>query len=277
LLDSAPAPLEGHFSGPDPTRRQGLAAGRPPIFIVPGMNGYLEPQQSYTRGLHRDQSFWVFELPGLRNNAPVLTRVEDIAQTFCDTLVCSQPAGPVHLASFCLGAYIAIEMERRLRQAGREVRKLVMVDPALPRSLVDLHESGKWDSQAAAERLRSEERRRVLEVRYRGILLRYRGKGRDPLLMKYPGQEFSINARAKLMAALHCYKPAPVPGTVHLVSSRDRNTGHLAPAASPSAWDHFIPRRRIHIAGETHLDVLASRGGTTAALIQKIYDAPVEH
>jgi hypothetical protein len=72
-------------------------------------------------------------------------RIEDIADRALLDILEAQPSGPYHLAGFCHGGYVALEIARRLREAGEEVPLVILLHtwyaPATPlrfeRSLIE--------------------------------------------------------------------------------------------------------------------------------------------
>ena len=257
---------------PGTTPQPGPAGTRPPIFAVHGKQGFMLPLKEFFAALQPDQKFIMFELPGLRTEGERLRRIEEIAQAYCDELVQQYPQGPIHLAGFCIGCLIAIEMAVRLSKAGRPVTRLVLVEPNLAQALGDLYRSGQWDDAQAAARHQDEGLRTRYEQAYRFQLMGRKERGRDPLAKRHPGHEFSIDARAKLMAAYMVYKPAPVPVEAHVVMSKGRNRMLKVDTANPIYWDRIIPQRKVYMCGQNHDELLHQASGDTAALIQRIFD-----
>ncbi len=247
---------------------------RPPIFAVHGMQGFMLPRKDFMLGLHPEQELHMFELPGIRDKTTRLKSVEAIAERYCQQMTEKCPVGPLHLAGFCMGAFIAIEMAARLADLGRPVSKLVLIEPNVPSMLGDLYRKGQWDNAGAIAAYGSESRRAAGDAYTRRLLLRQKENGGDHLQKRYPGYEFSIDARAKLLGAFHTYHPRLLSSPVHVILSKDRQLilKELVDLSVPSVWDKFIPNRKIHIAGESHTAVLDSSSGKTAALIQKIFD-----
>lgn len=251
------------------------AAGRrPPIFSVHGRGGYMLPAKGFFTGLHPQQKFHMFELPGLRAGTPqqARRRVEDIAQVYCDQLTAQYPQGPIHLAAFCAGCMIGMEMATRFSKAGRPVTRLVLVDPNIPQALAGLHRQGQWDDPVAIEEYAGEATRQKIEGIYRQQIMNDKARGRDPLERDHPGEDFSVNARAKLLAAFMVYKPEPVPVLAHVIMSEGRNSMLKLDAAQPTYWDRIIPSRKVHLCPGGHEEMLRTDTRETAALIQRIFD-----
>jgi thioesterase domain-containing protein len=276
LLASASTPerLAASLRDMLPAAATAPVRAKPPIFSVHGMHGFMLPRKDFLAGLHPGQEFHMFELPGLRDGSPPLTSVEQIAQRYCEQLGARYPQGPLRLTGFCMGSLIALEMSVQLARSGRPVQKLVLVEPNMSSTLDELWIRDLWHDPEAARQYASEARRRETEAMFRERLLRQQHAGKDRFLARYAGYEFSVDARAALMAAFAIYKPATVSSTVHVVVSSDRES-RLDPlnGSGPSVWDAFIPDRRLYVAGQSHIDVLHSANGTTSRMMQRIFDA----
>src|SRR5262245_39103927 len=105
--------------------------GRPPIFLVHGRLGYFLPKPEFRQAFAEGQELFIFELPGIRGGQS-LDRTEDIAAVYVAKLVDRYPQGPILIASFCVGALIALEMASQLAAKGRSIAQLVLLDPSLP-------------------------------------------------------------------------------------------------------------------------------------------------
>ena len=106
---------------------------RPPIFIVHGRLGYTLPKPEFRQAFAKGQELFVFELPGIRGGLS-FDRTEDIAAAYVAKLVEHYPKGPVLIASFCVGALIALEMASQLAARDRPVAQLILLDPSLPKN-----------------------------------------------------------------------------------------------------------------------------------------------
>jgi thioesterase domain-containing protein len=258
-------------------------ATRPPIFIVHGRMGFILPQPGFRQAFAEGQELHVFELPGLRGGESC-SRVEDIAANYVAQIVKRQPQGPILLAAFCVGAFIALEMAAQLAEKGRPVTQIVLLDPSLPsdrpanvkrelkRKARRTHgkehrPSGIWLQaklmlhrlQTFARSLTDKDAEFAEDVRrFRERLMEKEELGRS----KLPGQPQSIEARAKLQAALWHYRPSPVDVPVVILTSPDRQSEY--------PWNGLIPRRRLQLAFDKHSEVSTAVG---ARHLQSIFDA----
>ena len=250
--------------------------GRPPIFLVHGRLGYTLPKPEFRQAFAEGQELFVFELPGIRGGQS-LDRTEDIAAVYVAKLVEHYPQGPILIASFCVGALIALEMASQLASLGRPVAQLVLLDPSLPENrpvnvkrelkkkarMKGRQPSKLWmGAQLVFHRLGTFARSLVRKdssddlARLRDRLLKKEQRGRA----KSPTE--SIDARAKLQLALLQTRPRSFDGPVDLLASPERDP------AEP--WGRLMPQLRVHNVLEKHGDISTAVG---ARVMQSIFDA----
>ncbi len=101
---------------------------KPPFFFVHGLGGSVLRFRDLARHLAPDQPFFGIQAQGLDGTQPCLQRVEDMADVYLEHLRVAQPVGPYYLGGYSFGGYVALEMARRLRARGEEIRALVLLD-----------------------------------------------------------------------------------------------------------------------------------------------------
>lgn len=258
------------------------ATTRPPIFLVHGRKGFVLPRPTFRQAFAEGQELHVFELPGIREGRSY-DRIEDVAAVYVAQLVERYPQGPILLASFCVGALIALEMACQLAEIGRPVGQLVLLDPGLPKNRPQnikreiknkarlaygeaYRPSKTWlRTQLLLHRLRTFAHRMMRKkadfsedlLRSRNRLLSQEQRGRS----KLPGQPQAIDARAKLHAALRHYRPRIFDGPVTILSSPERDPNY--------PWNGLLPRRRVQLVFEKH----EVSSATAARLLQSTFDA----
>jgi thioesterase domain-containing protein len=256
-------------------------AARPPIFLIHGRAGFTLPQPDFRKAFGEGQELHVFELPGIRGGQSY-DRLEDIAGVYVAQLVERYPQGPILIASFCVGALIAIEMAAQLAARGRPVTQLVLLDPSLPKNRgVDVKRELKRrirrDHGDSYKPLPGMMRMQMLLHRLREAARRMTGREEDPaeamerfrerLLTKQERgrsktQPESIDARAKLQVAMSRYKLREFDGPVEILASPEREMD--------SPWAELLPRRRVRRVFEKHSEIST---GKAASLMQSIFDA----
>jgi thioesterase domain-containing protein len=94
---------------------------RPPIFAVPGHNGYVFAFRALARALGDDQPLFGLQPPGLEEGTTPLERVEEVARSFAEQIRSVRPEGPCVVAGLCAGGMTAFEVGRSLAREGRDV------------------------------------------------------------------------------------------------------------------------------------------------------------
>jgi thioesterase domain-containing protein/acyl carrier protein len=251
------------------SRRTGQAtATEPPIFTVPGQQGYMLPKTTFFTGLKPGQRFHFFELPGLRDKQQPAVTVRELASRYRAEMMAQNPTGPIRLASFCMGGMVAIEMACQLIEHGIP-HSLVLVEPSVPLVLWKAYAKGIWKPGQRAPFLESEQLRQRNALALENKLVAQALAGKDGLSARYPDQQFSVQARAKFWTAtsFHCPRRCPCPVTI--LASGERQSNY---AASPSLWDELLPERKIVLIGRSHREVLDSPEGITAAALVAAFE-----
>jgi amino acid adenylation domain-containing protein len=104
------------------------AGTKPPLFFVHGLGGTVMRFQELARHMAPDQPFLCFQAQGIDGELPVLRRVDDMAQLYCEHVRKAQPEGPYYLGGYSFGGLVALEVARRLVEAGQEIGMLALVD-----------------------------------------------------------------------------------------------------------------------------------------------------
>lgn len=103
---------------------------QPPLFGVHVLGRKEEYYRPLAAQLGHDQPLLGLSVGLLTQDTPV--GVEDTARHYFDDIQLHYPTGPISLAAVSLGSYIAFELARQLRAAGREVRLLALFDAEGP-------------------------------------------------------------------------------------------------------------------------------------------------
>jgi thioesterase domain-containing protein len=265
--------------------RQGalpLSPRNAPIFVVHGRGGYTVPRPEFHQGLARGSRLVMFELPGIRGNAPYLRTLPEIAAAYVAQIGRDYPRGPVHLAAFCAGGLIALEMAAQLRAAGRPLAGLVLLDPSVP-DRVRLRHRLLQRLQAAPNNTAAQRKYAMLQggggthgllhslewrLRLWSCILRenwldrLRHKGS---FWKHRHAGLKVLPRAALIVAYRFGWPAPYDGPVGLIASEDRAAEFADPA---SIWGRLIPQRQMAILARHHDDIGQANAAEVAARME---------
>jgi acyl-CoA synthetase (AMP-forming)/AMP-acid ligase II/thioesterase domain-containing protein/SAM-dependent methyltransferase/acyl carrier protein len=113
----------------------------PPLFCVPGAGSDALALRDLARALPPSRSFYAFQYPGLNGQAQRHRSLGELAGHFADALCAVYPVGPCLLAGTSSGGRVAAEMARQLRERGRHVPFVGLLDtygPGYPRVRRDL-------------------------------------------------------------------------------------------------------------------------------------------
>ncbi len=112
----------------------------PPLFFVHGLGGTVLRFHELAQRMRPDQPFYGIQARGLNGKEACLSRVDDMAEYYLEQLRGVQPEGPYFLGGYSFGGLVALEMARRLIEAGQVVGLLALVDtyPGAPKSTSSL-------------------------------------------------------------------------------------------------------------------------------------------
>ena len=104
---------------------------KPPVFFVPPASGSPLCYVELALQLGDAQPAYGLQAPGLYDDAPLITRLEDMAAYYVAAMRYVQPAGPYHLVGWSFGSMVAFEMARLLEQQHEAVAFLGLLDTGL--------------------------------------------------------------------------------------------------------------------------------------------------
>lgn len=258
------------------------------FFVVHGRGGYTSLRPEFRAGLKADRKLTMFELPGIRGDREPIWNIRELARIYVDQIHAEQPEGQVHLAAFCSGSFIALEMADLLREDGRPLERLVLIDPLVPAELKARHEveraleqrpgslsdeqyfklTGRWrDTALDAAAVRDGQERMAKRF------LTQMGEGRMAFMKRYAGLGFADWPRAVLMT-LYCYAwPRPFVGQTYVLASKQRVAEMTH---NNSIWRRFTPNLKIAVLTDRHDQLGKGAVGTrTAAKLEEAMAAPV--
>lgn len=276
------AVLSGDGSEADASSRE-----RETLFVVHGKGGYTIPRPEFLAGLSPDVRLHMFELPGIRGDAPFPRSLQEVARAYVDEIDRVKPEGPVRLAAFCSGGLIALEMVGLLSERGRAPEALVLLDPGTPWPIPDrfaaetalrdkrLNLPAAWKLFGTVGRLpgniafleplfmRSRVRRelRILQKVKDGHTAPSR---RDT---RYGAMGLKPEPRAWLFASYRHAWPASVSTKAHILASRTRSPSFLE---TGGLWDHLLPNRTVHVIVEDHQNILSGASSEVSAAMETL-------
>ncbi|MGF7082762.1 amino acid adenylation domain-containing protein [Mucilaginibacter sp. UYCu711] len=111
-----------------PIKRTG---NKRPLYIVCGTGGTIYTFKQFVNLLDQQQPVYGLQQPELDelNDFPIT--IEEIATKYIAEILIQNPNGPYALSGHCVGGIIAFEMAKQLRQMGKEVILLAILDTVL--------------------------------------------------------------------------------------------------------------------------------------------------
>jgi thioesterase domain-containing protein/acyl carrier protein len=102
--------------------------GSTPLFIFHGVGGTVVEFAALGKLIDVPGEVFAVQAQGVDGTLPPLESVEEMADLYVDSVRQKQPAGPYWLCGYSFGGLLAIEVARRLKQAGEEIALLVLID-----------------------------------------------------------------------------------------------------------------------------------------------------
>ncbi|MFI4868021.1 MAG: amino acid adenylation domain-containing protein [Steroidobacterales bacterium] len=261
----------------------------PPFFCVPGIGG--EVLQLHRLGVHLGTDRPLFAFRWTPETCLTAT-VSEIAAPYVAAMLAVQPAGPFYLGGYCLGAVVAYEIARQLKEQGHEIGMLAIIDqrnpawrltlrgslPALYHTLVNSARlvRDEWDPLGAARwiiggigRKARKWSRRLLGLRPAAAAAVDPGRALHEQ-MRLPGEAY--------LPALRSYRPEPstVPIALFraLVTPRQRlpldHTLGWSALAQGEVTVHKVAGDHISITTEPHVRDLAKALSETLDAAQRV-------
>jgi pimeloyl-ACP methyl ester carboxylesterase len=110
--------------------------GRPPLFCIHNYSGYVLDYYRLAARLDPDRRVYGVQSRAFTKTACRDATIEDMAAAYLAEIVAVEAEGPYYLCGNCLGGTIAFEIAQQLRQQGREVALLALIDTAFPGGLL---------------------------------------------------------------------------------------------------------------------------------------------
>jgi amino acid adenylation domain-containing protein len=129
-MSSPPVPSSRHAPA---VLLQGGSAGRVPLICVPGAGASVVGFAELGVALGRSWPLLGLEPRGLSGNQVPYATVEAAVASHAQALQATYPKGPLHILGHSFGGWIAFELSLRMKELGRTVASLTIVDSDGPR------------------------------------------------------------------------------------------------------------------------------------------------
>lgn len=203
---------------------------RTPVVCVHGD----EANYHLSRQLPAEHPFLAFFHQGEDGSALLHRSFPAMAAHYAKELCEARPQGPLVIGGYSYGGAIALEMAHRLREMGREVPLLVLLDSRSPAVF------RRTGVKALLLRVR--------DVRDRWRCARWSGKG-----LPIPEHLRNFHIMDVYNAAMCQWRPRPWEGAALLVRSEAR-------ATVPHGWGDLLPRVRTATVPGDHRSIITAEG-----------------
>lgn len=119
---------------PSPSRLVKIhsSGAKRPFYCAHAVGGTVLSYFDLARHLGTAYSFYGIQAVGIDNDEEPLTRIEDMAALYIESIREVQPRGPYLLGGWSLGGVIAFEISRQLQAQGEETPLLILIDSKAP-------------------------------------------------------------------------------------------------------------------------------------------------
>lgn len=203
-----------------------------PLYLVHGIGLNLFNFNNVINCMHADQPVYGLRAAGLDGNMEPLESIETIAAYYNREILNFDPVGPYAIAGYSMGGIIAYEMAKQLKEAGKNVEMLAMIDTNVQETLQvvmnNLVRKAERQFDKLSFRIRSFYRHPIANLDYLGQL--YAQKVNSLLTRlgiqkkhKAPGlPEYMQNVADRLEAACAKYIISPYDIKIDLIKAEKR-------------------------------------------------------
>ncbi len=110
-----------------------------PLFCLPGLPGNALAFRALAAELTDARTVYAFVYPGQDGCGRNFTTVDEFVSTCLLEINAIYPTGPVALACYSIGGTIGFELVRRLKDSGRKIALMAMIDCYSPNNLKEQH------------------------------------------------------------------------------------------------------------------------------------------
>lgn len=253
-----------------------------PFFCVHPLGGDVLCFFPLSRYIGPDQPLYALQSQGIQDDAAPLLRIEEMAARYIREILAVQPVGPHLIGGWSFGGLVAFEMARQLREQGRPVALLAILDTTpglMPEQVRETRSADAYEDNRAwllsialyieglwgrrLEVVESELQRRSPEEQMAYFTDRLRNSGLMSSNATLPQLRRLLNVFKSNSRAWCAYVTQPYEGRITLFRSQDdvaaQNAGSEPCAADVTlGWQRFSQTPvEILTAPGTHLTMLA--------------------
>jgi thioesterase domain-containing protein len=201
---------------------------RPPLFCVHGGGGGVLTYTRVAEHLGPDQPLWGLQAPK-HEDSMIHLGVEEIARQYIQAIYSVSPDGPYNLCGHSFGGLVAFEMARQLKDQGKRVSLLVIIDHPGPDARVTWVDKLRWYAYSLGQLDRRQRGTYLLDrvkwivrknPRMPGFLRRWASNRVGQSRGSKSTAEYRIKTLSETMTALELYRPGKYEGRLTVFRAR---------------------------------------------------------
>ncbi len=235
----------------------------PPLFLVHSAPGDVVGYAQLLRSLEPGRAVYGFQSPGLKDPTLVSRSIRDMASHYVQVMKAVLPKGPYHLAGWCFGGNVALEMAQILRQNGDHLGVVALLE-AFPRIDQDARSIGRralLTARMGTEGVRLLRQSIEAKLRNRTVVEQEAEDVYDLSLESGPFKHRRAVYDANIRA-MRAHRTSPFDGRVLLIKSTHSRGGIRDP---DYGWRRFVSDLRVHEVSAKHEELLAPPYATDLA------------
>jgi acetoacetyl-CoA synthetase len=246
----------------------------PPVFITHGLAGSVQFFE-LAKHIQTGNPIYGIQAKGVDGREEPFERIEDMAGFYLDALKELQPDGPYILIGYSFGGLVALEMARRLSEAGGNVALLVLVDAYPHPRYLSTAQRLRLIVQRARRHISELKRRPARDaISYvvRGLDNRLRIAGihdrraRPSPMSRLSFAQTTARVKEKAYVAFAHYQPRVYRGKVKFVKS-ERDS--YFPADPVPVWANVAAEFEVETVPGGHLDLITTDFENLAAVLTR--------
>ncbi len=255
-----------------------------PFYCIHGVGGNILNYQPLAESLGNEHPFYGLQAKGLNGQETPLFTIEEMATHYMEEIIEHNPEGPYFIGGSSFGGRVAFELASQLRQKGKEVGLVALLDT----SVVYTHEDIALGEKLISNELNSWLRRvsyhindffatenskkiKFISQKIKTIQRRQKNKNWQKKYQEHINQEGTIplhlqDVKQACYQASKKYNMKPYDGKIHLFRAKDR--GFMIIKDYDLGWSKFalggvrvidVPGTHTSILENPHVEFLAQQ------------------
>ncbi len=242
----------------------------PPILIAPGLDGRAS-FSGLAQLIRSEHPIYGIQAKGVDGLEDPLDSIEEMAESYLESLQDLQPEGPYILIGYSFGGLVALEMAQRLMQQRKQIALLAMIDAYPHPRYLSAAQRLQLGAQRAKRRFLELKRKRVgegLSYLREGIERRWKiaGVGSRSQASHLSLEQTTARVKRKAYVALGQYRPRPYSGTIQFIKS---DTDTYFPGNPVPVWAHLAQSFEVETVRGSHLNMVTTHYEGLAAVLTR--------